>query len=69
MSNCPIDFRIKLSYNWAEVSAVEEYKEKFQMLFQEMSKAIRILSDARQECIGAYVAIAEEKLGEEDAQK
>jgi len=51
------------------VSAVEEYKEKFRMLFRETSKAIRILTDVRQECAEAFAAIMEEKMDEEDARK
>ncbi len=58
-----------MSYNWAEVSAVEEYKEKFRMLFRETSKAIRILTDVRQECAEAFVAIMGEKMDEEDTQE
>jgi len=51
------------------VSAVEEYKEKFLMLFRETSKAIRVLSDVRRECLDTIIAIAEEKMDEENAQE
>lgn len=40
MSDRPIDFRLLLSYNQFEVDAVDDYKEKFITLFQEMTKAL-----------------------------
>ena len=43
---------------------MEEYKEKFQRLFQETTRAIHILSDIQRECAEAYVSsVIEEPKG------
>lgn len=43
---------------------MEEYKEKFQKLFQETTKAIHILTDIQRECAEAYISsVIEESKG------
>lgn len=45
-----------MPYNEFEVSAVEDYKEKFELLFKETTKAIHILTEVQRECTEAYIS-------------
>lgn len=62
MSICPIDFRVKLSYNQIEVSEMPDYKEMYFKLFRATTKAIDILEVAQQECEELFLSPEEPNL-------
>lgn len=63
MANCPIEIRIKLSYNFTggggEMSEENTYKEMYLTMMRATEKAMHLLIDAQRKCEERYLQMEE----------